>query len=224
MNTFRNLQIAFSLKSFVVAAILFSLFTLSGHFALVNGQSACGLGKAWDEYEVSSWHGTWTRRGSSNVFDAHWEKLGNSPIDQILTINIKGSSVKIHRQDPNIVNNTCSYSGTIASDGVSVSGEYTCNNQGWVLGPFSWSAKIDCSKTPKVNDAEITKMRQWIAHYENLINQWIQYRDKQVLPYYNHPTYYQWARKEYERSNQTIRTLQQNKAYYQNLLRQAGAQ
>jgi hypothetical protein len=67
-------------------------------------------------------------------------------------------------------------------------------------------------------------MRQWIAHYDNLIVQWTQYRDQKVAPYYNHPTYYQWARSEYQKANQAISTSQQYKAHYQNLLRQAGAQ
>ena len=76
----------------------------------------------------------------------------------------------------------------------------------------------------QTNAAEINKLRQWVAYYENLINQWVEYRDKRVLPYYNDPKYYQWARTEYQKANQAISTSQQYKAYYENLLRQAGAQ
>ena len=66
---------------------------------------------------------------------------------------------------------------------------------------------------------QINQIRQAVAYYDNLMQQWAQYRDRQVAPYYNHPTYYQWARNEYARSNQAINTLNQYKAYYQNLLR-----
>lgn len=75
-----------------------------------------------------------------------------------------------------------------------------------------------------VNNAEIDRLRQWVAYYENLINQWIQYRDQKVAPYYNDPTYYKWARAEYQKANQAIGSSQQYKTYYQNLLRQAGGQ
>lgn len=107
-------------------------------------RKGCGLGTVWDEYE-SGWIGKWTRRGTSNVFDARWEKSGWSPIENILTINISGNNVSIHRQDPNISNNTCTYKGKIASDGVTVSGEYTCNDRGTVHGPYDWFATIRCS-------------------------------------------------------------------------------
>jgi hypothetical protein len=73
--------------------------------------------------------------------------------------------------------------------------------------------------TGRYTPQQINQIRQAIAYYDNLMRQWIQYRDRQVAPYYNHPTYYQWARNEYARSNQSIVTLNQYKAYYQNLLR-----
>jgi|GEM_PF-1928840 len=190
-------------------------------YELSSSGGGCGLGVSWDESE-SGWTGKWTRRGNSNVFDAYWQKSGWTPINQILTVTVSGSYVSIHRQDPSISNNTCSYTGTIGADGVTVSGQYSCNNRGTIYGPAKWSAKINCGSN--VSSAEITKMRQWIAHYDNLIVQWTQYRDQKVAPYYNHPTYYQWARSEYQKANQAISTSQQYKAHYQNLLRQAGAQ
>jgi hypothetical protein len=146
MNKLKNLHTAFWSKRFVVVAVLFSLFALSENFATSNAQTrtGCGLGTIWAEYE-SGWTGKWTRRGTSNVFDARWERSGWSPIENILTININGSNVSIHRQDPNISNNTCAYKGKIASDGVTVSGEYTCNDRGTIHGPYSWNATILCS-------------------------------------------------------------------------------
>lgn len=71
-------------------------------------------------------------------------------------------------------------------------------------------------------DAQVNNMKQWISYWDNQINQWFAYRDQTVLPYYNDPTYYQWARNEYTRSNQSIQILQQNKALYQNALQRTG--
>lgn len=69
---------------------------------------------------------------------------------------------------------------------------------------------------------QINLAKQWIAYYDDQINKWIQYRDYQVLPYWNDATYYQWARNEYAKCNESIQTLIEYKAYYQNQLRQAG--
>ena len=223
MNTFKNLHTAFSSKSFVAVAILFSLFALSGHFVPVNGQFACGLGTSWSEVEAEgTYDGKWIRRGTSNNFDATFTSKGGDTIKSGLSIYLGlGGQVAVKRSDAsdNVYRvNRCFYDGQIASDGVTVTGKYSCTRpDGSKTGTYNWSAKINCDGT-----AEITKIRQWIAYYDNLINQWTQYRDQKVAPYYNNPTYYQWARKEYDKSNQTISSLQQKKAYYQNLLRQAG--
>jgi hypothetical protein len=220
MNKFKNLHTALGSKSFTAAAILFSLFALSGHFSLVNGQSPCGLGTSWDESE-SGWTGKWIRRGASNNFDATFT-LGGGQVKSGLSIYLGyNGKVAVKRSDAsdNVYRvNRCFYDGQLASDGISVSGTYSCTREdGSKTGTYNWSAKINCEGT-----AEITKIRQWIAYYDNLINQWTQYRDQKVAPYYNHPTYYKWARKEYEKANQTISSLQQKKAYYQNLLWKAG--
>ncbi len=146
MNRIKNFEVVFWTRKLIAVAVLFALVVWSGHFVKANDltYNGCGLGTVWDEYE-SGWTGKWTRRGTSNVFDARWEKSGWSPIENILTISIGGSSVSIYRQDPNISNNTCSYTGKIAADAVSVSGQYTCNDRGTVHGPYSWSATISCS-------------------------------------------------------------------------------
>lgn len=75
---------------------------------------------------------------------------------------------------------------------------------------------------PQYTAQQVYNMKQWISYWDNEINKWFAYRDQTVAPYYNDPTYYQWARNEYERSNKSIRTLQQNKAVYQNALQRTG--
>jgi len=74
----------------------------------------------------------------------------------------------------------------------------------------------------KYTAQQINYMRQWIVYYDNLIVQWTHYRDQRVAPYWNDPTFFQWARAEYQRCNQQIQLSQQYKAYYEDLLRQAG--
>jgi len=111
------------------------------------GPFRCGLGSTWTESE-SGWTGTWTRRGTSNTFDAHWERSGFKAIDQILTMTINGNVVEITRQDPNVPGNMCFYEGEIARDGISVSGEYTCNDRGNQIGPVAWTATIMCAAQP----------------------------------------------------------------------------
>ena len=109
----------------------------------------CGLGLYWDE-EEAGWRGTWTRRGNSNIFDARWVRSGYQAVDNVLRINASGNRVMIQRWDPNDSNRTCSYAGTVDSDGISVRGKYTCYYQGRAtFGPADWGAVIRCS-TPEV--------------------------------------------------------------------------
>ncbi len=106
-----------------------------------TGPLRCGLGSTWRESE-SGWIGTWTRRGTSNTFDGHWERSGWRPIDQLLSVNFSGNTVSIFRQGQ--PGNTCVYSGTVAMDGITVSGEYSCNDNGNRIGPAPWTATINC--------------------------------------------------------------------------------
>ena len=92
------------------------------------------LGSVWNETE-QGWTGRWQRRGNSNVFDAFWTR-GSLRERAVLTIQVQGGVVSVHRRQPN--GQTCSYSGVVYG-GPSVMGSYTCQ---WALGPFSWQATI----------------------------------------------------------------------------------
>jgi hypothetical protein len=94
------------------------------------------LGREWHESE-SGWQGVWKRRGNSNIFDARWES-GHQTITAELTIIISGNRVTIERRNSSD-GNDCKYSGTIANDGVTVEGTYTCTRY---PGPFPWRAII----------------------------------------------------------------------------------
>lgn len=99
--------------------------------------AACGLGKYWDETE-EGWQATWTRRGTSNIFDVVQTK-GSMRGTSVQTITITGNKVHVSRTNASDGNN-CEMDGTIGSDGVTVEGTYRCYNGG----PYNWRATIRC--------------------------------------------------------------------------------
>jgi FecR protein len=96
----------------------------------------CGLGTTWDETEAGSWTSVWTRRGESDVFDANYL---NGRAFTVNTLTIQGNRVSIRRTQSSD-NNPCSYEGTIAQDGATVTGTYTCDKGGG----GNWRATIHC--------------------------------------------------------------------------------
>lgn len=82
------------------------------------------LGRRWSESE-SGWSGTWTRRGTSNVFDAVWTQGAQRPITAVLTIHMNGNQVRIERRHSSD-RNDCDYQGTLQPNGRTVYGTYTC--------------------------------------------------------------------------------------------------
>lgn len=93
------------------------------------------LGIEWHEQE-GGWKGVWRRRGDSHIFDARWTMRGAQNITAVLTINRFGNNVQVLRRNSSDGNN-CDYTGTIAADGRTVTGTYTCTQGGG-----SWRATI----------------------------------------------------------------------------------
>lgn len=113
---------------------------LRTHGSAENSPASCGLGIRWDETE-GNWTGIWTRRGQTNIFDGEWRIGASSPVTAVLTMSISGNEVNIARRQGSDGNN-CDYIGTIATDGVSVSGTYKCDTFPTNTG---WSARIECT-------------------------------------------------------------------------------
>ncbi len=91
------------------------------------------LGVSWQESEGGgSWNAVWTRRGSTNTFDASWN---GGRITAVLSISRVGDQVTVVRRQSSD-GNDCDYKGTVS--GASVSGTYSCKNGG----PYKWSATI----------------------------------------------------------------------------------
>lgn len=95
------------------------------------------LGTLWDAEFQGGWTGVWTRRGTSNVFDAVWTQ-GRENITAVLTLSITGRTVRVASRQSS-ENEDCDYLGTLAADGVTVSGTATCTVY---RGPWTWRAKI----------------------------------------------------------------------------------
>jgi mucin-like protein len=108
-----------------------------------SGGGADLLGRVWNEAEVAGWVGVWTREGTSNIFDGAWSNPNGQKTAGQLRISIQGSSVSIRRElsfsSPN-PNYWCNYTGTLWSDGVTVTGTYGCNAP--YSGPYNWRATI----------------------------------------------------------------------------------
>lgn len=99
----------------------------------------CGLGRLWRDTE-DGWSGTWVRRGDSNFFDATWTN-GNASDRADLQISLSGQRVHILRTPRRGQRGlTCAYDGTLAPDGVNVSGTYICPGQPQA----KWNATIVC--------------------------------------------------------------------------------
>ncbi|MFC5471557.1 hypothetical protein ACFPPD_23045 [Cohnella suwonensis] len=78
----------------------------------------------------------WRRRSNSNIFDTRWTMPGAQAITAVLTINVFGNNVQVQRRNSSD-GNDCNYTGTIAADGRTVTGTYTCTRGGG-----SWQATI----------------------------------------------------------------------------------
>lgn len=102
---------------------------------LADSANTLRNGNVWDETE-SGWVGVWTRRGSSNTFDASWRNQTGGTHRAVLTMNVTGNRVTIARQDPG---GSCNYTGTLGAGTRTVTGTYGCS---WAPGPIPWQARI----------------------------------------------------------------------------------
>ncbi len=94
----------------------------------------CGLGIGWNE-EESGLPSTWTRRGTSGVFDASYP---TARVTTVNTVTASGNKVYIKRTSGSD-GNVCSYEGTVGPDGATITGTYKCLN-----GSATWKATVIC--------------------------------------------------------------------------------
>ncbi len=105
------------------------------------------VGRVWVVQENGNWRGIWTRRGTSDTFDAisgndmdtaRGPQASNGLQVDISTaeMEIRNGRILIRRKFPHVA---CIYDGQLAADGLSATGTYECNH---VTGRYRWSAKI----------------------------------------------------------------------------------
>jgi len=74
------------------------------------------LGQSWKVTErcgVLMWSGTWTRRGSSNIFDAYWESSSGGKLNSVVELReISDNKLSLFRTDKNGY-----YEATLSQDG-----------------------------------------------------------------------------------------------------------
>jgi hypothetical protein len=86
--------------------------------ATLDPDTAARIGNVWEvvEYHADTWHGTWTRRGDTNVFDCTWKaERGGSGSDVIYLQKIEGNTIYLIRPSLSLT-----YTGTLGADGRSV--------------------------------------------------------------------------------------------------------
>jgi hypothetical protein len=91
------------------------------------------LGKTWDEHE-GEFRGVWTRRGSTDTFDAVWVgPHGSRIVDEIRFESLVGREITLYR-----VGTRGRYYGTLSASGTTIEN----GRADWFSTGDSWSAKI----------------------------------------------------------------------------------
>ncbi len=106
---------------------------------LTNRINGCGLGKTWSVVESGNASPTWTRRGTSNIFDVSG-LAGGSQFTAEQSIEINGDGVRINRYSASD-NNLCKFTGKQTALNT-YAGTYSCT----LFQPSSgWSANVICN-------------------------------------------------------------------------------
>lgn len=105
------------------------------------GSGICSSAARWNETEAG-YTGTWVRRGNSNEYDAVWTK-DRRQVTGVLTITTQGNRVFVRRTSSSD-GYLCEYEGTVAADGATVTGKFTCPGNS---NTFTWQATIDCNNS-----------------------------------------------------------------------------
>ena len=98
------------------------------------------VNEVWQVIESGGFNGTWTRRGSTGVFDAVWVPAGGGGGQIIGVMNYTRTGTQVHFQRTYSSEGAlCVYDGTLAADGLSASGTETCPGNPTV---YTWTATI----------------------------------------------------------------------------------
>jgi hypothetical protein len=102
--------------------------------------------EVWHVIERAGWNGTWTRRGSSGVFDGVWVPAAGSGSPVTAVMDYTRSGLQVHFQRTSSSEGAlCSYDGNVAADGLSGSGTETCPGDPQL---YRWDATISAPYPP----------------------------------------------------------------------------
>lgn len=125
-------------KPYVLVVLVFALITLlelgvGAQFRFTRG-GGFELGQVWRVQE-NDWEGTWTRRGTSDIFDAEWRnsQTGQTVRDVLRVESILGNQIILYREGTR-----GRYRGIISQDGRSIR-----NGQADWDSNSHWTAEIE---------------------------------------------------------------------------------
>ena len=89
------------------------------------GQLACGLGASWNVV-AGCWPGIYTRRGSSNIFDAQMTQVNGDRYAATVAVSVNGAQVTATQTD--VGGGPCYLrNGSVQPDGRTITGSYECH-------------------------------------------------------------------------------------------------
>ncbi len=102
-------------------------------FPTCSEEAVFNPGKIWNEME-GPWQGVWTRRGDTNIFDAHWISYAGEVSDEMELVSVDKYYVKLLRKGSGGF-----YHGILSCDKKSVT---KGTGDGFSYGGYGWEAKI----------------------------------------------------------------------------------
>jgi hypothetical protein len=117
----------------------------------VTFTATVNVDEVWQVIESGGWNATWTRRGSTGVFDGVWVPAGGGQGQNIAVMDYTRNGTQVHFQRTSSSEGAlCTYNGTLAADGLSASGTETCPGNPTT---YTWTATITAPYpyTPALN-------------------------------------------------------------------------
>ncbi|MGA3028667.1 MAG: hypothetical protein ABSF98_28305 [Bryobacteraceae bacterium] len=136
-----------------------------------SGQPACGLGTRWNVV-AGCWPGVYTRRGSSNVFDAQMTQVNGDRYAAVVVVSINGNQVSATQTD--LAGEPCYLrNGVLNPDGRTVTGTYECHPFGKPVVTGCFIGAIQCDglppgpppALPDISGTWYSQTRAWVYQF-----------------------------------------------------------
>jgi|GEM_PF-4134266 len=109
---------------------------------MAQSNMPCGLGSSW-KVVAGCWPGIYTRRGSSNIFDAEMKQVNGDRYTATVVVSINGNQVTATQTDTG--GGKCYLrNGLLDSDGRTITGTYECHPIGGSVQHGCFIAFIEC--------------------------------------------------------------------------------